>query len=48
MVNTIAAVISHVPSGTHGRYNDPTRAEFGGMTAVDHSLNHLNYWGPRL
>lgn len=48
LINTGEAALRHQNSGAHGRYNDPAVSYFGGMTAVRHSLNHLNYWGPRI
>ncbi|WP_018297161.1 PE-PPE domain-containing protein [Corynebacterium lubricantis] len=48
MLRTLTALSNHVTSEAHGRYNDPTQAVFNGRTAVEHSLNHLNYWGARI
>lgn len=47
-VNTVNQVNTFQQTNAHSWYADRAHPIKGTMTAADHSVNHLNYWGARL
>lgn len=47
MLGTVEAA-RRLRDGVHQEYFNPRSTEFGGVSAFEHSVNHLNYWGVRV
>ena len=45
--NTFIQLTAFLQTNAHSWYADPAHPIKGTMTATDHSVNHLNYWGAR-
>lgn len=48
VINTVRALRKLLTSGAHIEYFDHRSRAFGGTSAFEHSVRHLNHWGPAM